>query len=83
MIDIPKLEPDSQSKERRYIIWMNPERVDLMNIACIASIIKCLTQYSDIIKQIFPMYKAFKHSILISPPCSTYYFLYILIVYLH
>ena len=45
MIDIPKLEPDSQSKERRYMISMNPERVDLMNIACIASIIECLTQY--------------------------------------
>ena len=75
--DIPKLERNTESNTCRYMISLNPDLPELMSKPCIGQIMNCLTQYTDIMKQIFPMYNAFKHSILISSPNSENNYMYI------
>ena len=76
--DIPELEQNTKlMTSRRYMIALKPDLPELMSKPCIAEIMECLTQYTEIMKQIFPMYHAFKHSILISPPNSEHNNLYI------
>jgi hypothetical protein len=53
------------------MIPLTSDRDDL-HIPCIQEIIKLLTEYTKLMKQIFPMYHAFRHAIMISLPKSKY-----------